>query len=435
MPIIQCNQCQRGLKVTDAMQGKLVRCPTCQKTMRVPAASAVEPPILEEAEPLSQEPRDADSDLIEPAKPPRKKSSNRDDEVLDELPRKKSRRRDDHEDFEEPRKRRRFDDDDELPRRRRRKSTSSAVLLTVGLTVMLLLGAVGTGAFLLVRQVLREQENLNDKDWVSFVGPDKRYSLLMPGVPTTQTQAVAGSNVPMKIHVLDLKHKAFFASHFDIPLEDMPNMPPDQRLMKSRDGMMEKVPGSVLESDKPILLEKHPGREIVFRVPKQGLTVARIFLVENRLYILMVMGGSVAADSPAVVKFMQSFKLLELPVAVTDIDLQNGSFRLDGNLAESDGKDAVRKNSPCKLYAIKMVPGRGYRIDAASKQLETFLRLECPPGVGGVSTYDAGGSGRARIDYTCPKSGTYRIGVSTFNPRFGAFTLSITEFPGPPPAK
>ena len=178
------------------------------------------------------------------------------------------------------------------------------LILGVAIGVIALVGICAAGVVWLVSLVGGE------KEWVLFVGPDKKFSVLMPGVPVTKDQPAPGLNAPMKVHMLDLRRKAFFISFVDIPPHELGNVPIDQRFAAARDGGLKNTPNSVLESEKVITFEKYPGRDIVYSIPNKGRFVMRLILVDNRMYILLVGGDTITAESADVTKFFASFKLL-----------------------------------------------------------------------------------------------------------------------------
>lgn len=148
MPIpVVCSGCSARLNAPDAAAGKAVKCPKCQKTVSVPAAS----PGFEvvEDEPAPVPPKKAapvdDAPRRKTARPTRR------DPDEDERPAAKRPARDNRDDDDRPRKKTRRaveedDDEDDRPRGRKRQSEArggAGLLIAVAVAGLLLLLAGG----------------------------------------------------------------------------------------------------------------------------------------------------------------------------------------------------------------------------------------------------------------------------------------------------
>ena len=95
---------------------------------------------------------------------------------------------------------------------------------------------------------------------------------------------------------------------------------------------------------------------------------------------------------------------------------------------EKDTKPQLSKSAR-KLYKVKLEEGKAYRIDLASKDFDTFLRLEDPAGKEVAFNDDIDLANKildSRIIYVAPKTGEYRIIVTTYDPgKTGLFTLEM----------
>jgi hypothetical protein len=101
-----------------------------------------------------------------------------------------------------------------------------------------------------------------------------------------------------------------------------------------------------------------------------------------------------------------------------------------GELTKADEKDTrlELKNSPRKVFPVKLAKGKTYQIDLKSKDFDAFLRLvddkdrelayndDADP-----SSYDA------RIVFKAPADGDYKIIATSFDGKFGGFSLSVSE--------
>lgn len=99
------------------------------------------------------------------------------------------------------------------------------------------------------------------------------------------------------------------------------------------------------------------------------------------------------------------------------------------HLTDKDGKDTKLKKSYARSYTVKLSQGKAYRIDLSSKDFDTFLRLEDAKGkeVGFNDDIDLSAKNLdSRLIYVAPKTGDYKIIVTTFAPNTtGLFVLEM----------
>jgi thiol-disulfide isomerase/thioredoxin len=101
--------------------------------------------------------------------------------------------------------------------------------------------------------------------------------------------------------------------------------------------------------------------------------------------------------------------------------------KTDG-LTAKDEMDTKLKTSYRKVYKVKLTEGMAYRIDLTSKDFDTFLRLENAAGKEVAFNDDVAPNDlNSRILYAAPKTGEYRIIVTTFVAKTtGLFVLEMT---------
>jgi hypothetical protein len=109
---------------------------------------------------------------------------------------------------------------------------------------------------------------------------------------------------------------------------------------------------------------------------------------------------------------------------VAKLAWKDGVAKVAGKLADTDARDKVQKHF-CKIYAVPLKAGTSYRIDMASKEIDSYLRLEDDAGKELANDDDSGGQLNARIVFECPKDGTYRVIATTFGGGTGAFELTV----------
>jgi WD40 repeat protein len=109
------------------------------------------------------------------------------------------------------------------------------------------------------------------------------------------------------------------------------------------------------------------------------------------------------------------------------IELQSGAVQIKDKLTATDPRDRLRRQSACKAYTVKLLAGHSYCIDMTSDQLDSYLRLEDSQGNELAHDDDSGGNRNARLFFTPPKEGVYRILGTSYKAASGAFTLTIRD--------
>jgi S1-C subfamily serine protease len=108
-------------------------------------------------------------------------------------------------------------------------------------------------------------------------------------------------------------------------------------------------------------------------------------------------------------------------------------FEKKDTIARTDPFDALREGCFHKVYPFKMDAGSTYTIDLVGgdkfgKKYDPYLRLESPEGTDLAQDDDSGGYPHSRIVHRPTKTGTYRILVTSCEPKqTGTFTLTIRE--------
>jgi hypothetical protein len=133
----------------------------------------------------------------------------------------------------------------------------------------------------------------------------------MPAAPMDQTQNGGGTSIHMK--VLDQGAQGYIVMYNDFPggaaLDG--NMR-EQALNEYRKGLVRGQGNVTVESETRINYGEHPGREFVASMTVIGQrtkTKIRIYLVGNRLYQLMAIGGAAFLESNESRQFFDSFEL------------------------------------------------------------------------------------------------------------------------------
>lgn len=168
-------------------------------------------------------------------------------------------------------------------------------------SLLVLLSIVMTSAYL----PADEQPELKE-----FASKEGGFKVIMPGTPEHQqfdTESDFGKGV-LHMYSIQAGKTIYGANYCDFPAE-IKKAPLKKVYDASRDGAVANLKGK-LASEKEIKLGKYPVREIQIEVAEgKQLFRARVFLVEQRLYQVVVMGTKEAATSKEADKFLESFKL------------------------------------------------------------------------------------------------------------------------------
>ena len=168
------------------------------------------------------------------------------------------------------------------------------------------------GAFTFSARVITADEG------TSFRSVDGKFQASFPAKPQHSTTPLGDGKAPT-----DVQHQ-FAAGGPDgaylISYQDNPNLNGvgakglEQALLVGRDTLVQTFGGEVTQ-DRPIQLKKkYPGRDMVITIPSAGgIGRCRLYLVDARLYQIMVLGKPEFANSDVATKFIESFEILPTP--------------------------------------------------------------------------------------------------------------------------
>jgi hypothetical protein len=137
-----------------------------------------------------------------------------------------------------------------------------------------------------------------------------RFKVLMPGTPKEEKLSAAG--IPLKTFRVESWDKGCAVAYADIPDEILRYGSTSAKLDAAVDGMVSNVHGKLIRAYDIQLAGKYPGREVKAELPgNNGIIVARIYLVRQRFYELLVTGPQSWATSADANKFLDSFVLID----------------------------------------------------------------------------------------------------------------------------
>jgi hypothetical protein len=99
-------------------------------------------------------------------------------------------------------------------------------------------------------------------------------------------------------------------------------------------------------------------------------------------------------------------------------------FKVSGKFTKDDPRDAER-NGPSQTHVVPLKAGKTYRIDMASNNVASYLRLLDSKGA--QLAQDGSGDLNASIDFKCTKDGDYKVVCTSFNAGGfnGSYTLTV----------
>ena len=147
-----------------------------------------------------------------------------------------------------------------------------------------------------------------------FTSKEGRFTVQMPTPTMEKKQQITTATGTLNVTLIIAEGRldsSFVVSYSDLPDKELTKGSVDKRLEQACKGAVESARGKLRGGEKPIKLDGHPGREI--EIEKDGKIVARmrIFLVERRLYQVMVLGSGTifSPKEKDVTTFLDSFRL------------------------------------------------------------------------------------------------------------------------------
>jgi hypothetical protein len=148
--------------------------------------------------------------------------------------------------------------------------------------------------------------------WEELSSSEGAFSIFLPGSPTELTRTVNTAAGPIDFHffLLEQKDIAYLVGYSDYPEIAVQKTNPEAILEGARNGAVASAQGKLL-SELIISLNGYPGRELKIEpAGGEGTINTNMFVVDNRLYQVMVVTPKEKAFSKHVGKFLDSFKLL-----------------------------------------------------------------------------------------------------------------------------
>lgn len=149
------------------------------------------------------------------------------------------------------------------------------------------------------------------ENWTELRSQAGHFHILMPGRPRMEH-----SSLNTEIGVVDMYYwgsdqapYSFAVVYADYPPSAVKDRDPQQLLANARDGAIANV-GGKLTSDENIYLGDYPGREVRVSIQNgEKISIARFYMVRNRMFSLVCITDRQHDFSPTIDKFLNSFTL------------------------------------------------------------------------------------------------------------------------------
>lgn len=150
-------------------------------------------------------------------------------------------------------------------------------------------------------------------DWQTFAPPGGNFSVQIPGVPEdkSQTRTTPGGSVTSHLYIYTTKDAAFAVNYVDRPAPKTA-AETEQWFDRLRDAEMARAGGKLLGEAPIKLANTWPGREIRISMTEgdgKHAMRSRMYLVNSRLYQVLVILPQDELSSPDAEKFLDSFHL------------------------------------------------------------------------------------------------------------------------------
>ncbi|MBN2378456.1 hypothetical protein JXM67_01455 [candidate division WOR-3 bacterium] len=157
-----------------------------------------------------------------------------------------------------------------------------------------------------------KKEKIEEEKWTQFTSKEGGFSVLMPTEPVKDKQTTPSGGVSVDLYSFKVNYPPveYAVMYNDMPFED--EITP--QVVKGvfdvgRDAVIMAFSGTLL-ADKDITLDGNPGREFRIKTSNNFIYTSRVYIVDNRLFQLIVTVPENVSSEEATAKFMDSFKLL-----------------------------------------------------------------------------------------------------------------------------
>jgi hypothetical protein len=152
-------------------------------------------------------------------------------------------------------------------------------------------------------------------DWIRVSSPEGGFSVLMPAQPTaTDSTGTSSGGGPFTNHMLSVQDskRIYAAMWSDYPPNTKHDVP--ATIKAERNGFLRSMNAKLI-SETTISLHGYDGNEFTAEVEDGSAVKGRVYIVDNRLYMLIAVDTKGNGDQPSVERFLTSFELKKVDPA------------------------------------------------------------------------------------------------------------------------
>jgi hypothetical protein len=147
--------------------------------------------------------------------------------------------------------------------------------------------------------------------WKEYRSAEGRFTVLLPGQPALDVKSTETDLGPIKMHTFMCTTDNLYCGvvYYDVPTGVHKST--DQLLEDTCNGFIQGANLTEKAERRSVDIDGHPGREVIGESPDGSfLLMARYYVVDTRVYLVMVGAAIGDASSPEIGRYLDSFRLL-----------------------------------------------------------------------------------------------------------------------------
>ena len=147
--------------------------------------------------------------------------------------------------------------------------------------------------------------------WAEYRPPGGGFSLEMPGQWNTEVMNIdtAVGQVKGYTATVEVGSVGYMSMYIPYPPDAVRGRPIAGMLDGARDGAVANVHGR-LRSEEKVMVDNHPGRQIIIDAPNDMVLVQKFFVLDAKLIQAIVGGHPGVEKDPDTIRFLQSLKVV-----------------------------------------------------------------------------------------------------------------------------
>ena len=165
--------------------------------------------------------------------------------------------------------------------------------------------------------------------WREYTSPEGKFSILLPGAPTTGYRPIGKGSSSSVTYVVNLQNpdSAYIIAYFDVPYRVANPKATEKLLDDTRDRVVDMY-SLKLEDEQKISHQNYPARSLNMRDQGGKRFLTRIVLVKQRVYHVSLVPYNSGYNVRDIDKYFESFK----PIPLTDSEIKSlASFSKEEN--------------------------------------------------------------------------------------------------------